>query len=148
MDQKSYSTEFVAGNETNSTMIVYCLKNNENEYEYSVFVSNFNGLSLPIDAYDLTLHVKNEKMKLRTAVMYRIDGDNTNPIMAWKNMSSPTYPNDAQLKQIDAASELTPLSVDYNVLDLTTVEFTLSVPAYGVVLLDLQYSVNSTFEMH
>ena len=127
----------------NNTVMIYCLKNDYNgdDNRYSVFVSNFNSQKLPIQSQDIEVYVNNEaNMKLKSVMMYRIDGNNTNPIVAWKNMSSPEYPTQAQEDKINATSQLVGMNnVNWKVINATTTQFSFNVPIYGVVLLDLQY---------
>eukprot|EP01083_Nonionella_stella_P000787 2262_1 len=127
--------------EENSTVLVYCLRNDNGKDRYSVFVANFNSQKLQIEAYDMVIYVNNQKGKQLSDVrMYRIDGNNTNPIVAWKNMSSPLYPSQSQLKTINDTSQLIQMDdVNWKRINSTTNQITLNIPVYGVALLDLQY---------
>ena len=66
------------------------------------------------------------------ARMARIDTEHANPMAAWTAMGSPTYPTEAQLAELEAASELTWADVAMAAGALSA-----SVPAHGLVVYDL-----------
>eukprot|EP01083_Nonionella_stella_P072022 193908_1 len=104
----SYPTTLMTESEAqNNTVLVYTLRNNNayNAQRFSIFISNFNSQALPIEAHHLHIYV-NSNVKLNDIVMYRIDSDHTNPVQIWKDMSSPTYPTDAELQKINDTSRL------------------------------------------
>ena len=135
----SYNASLMTQNIKGNTVLVYCVKNRFSENRFSVFIANFNSAKLPIQANEVVVYVNNVNRKLSKVSMYRIDGNNTNPVQTWKEMSSPMYPTLAQLQKINETSQLVATNVDYKVLNATTTQISLNVPVFGVVLLDLQY---------
>merc|ERR1712087_772819 len=140
---ESYPTTLTTKNVLNGTVSVFCLRNAQSSGDhYSVFISNFNGAKLPIEANDIVLSVSNvdEQQTLSKVTMYRIDTNHTNPIATWKAQQSPEYPTAEQLRAINDSSMLVGEEVnDWKTINATTVQFDITVPVYGVVLLDMQF---------
>eukprot|EP01084_Bolivina_argentea_P212746 361570_1 len=125
----------------NNTIELYCIKG-INDNHYTVFISNYNLLSLNITNKILNLYISNyiNNKILSSVVMYKIDQNNTNPLQTWKDMGSPTYPTEQQLNKLNQSSQLVPITnVNYTQINQTTLEFCIDIPIYGVVVLDLEY---------
>ena len=73
------------------------------------------------------------------ATLYRIDVNNVNPITIWKNMGSPEYPNQQQLKKLNDSSQFVTETIDFTNINANTVQFNITVPTYGVAVIDLKY---------
>ena len=137
----SYNTTRMDGDNYESTIQVYTLKNNNGNGRYTVFIGNWNLYGQPIMNETISLQIKNEMDNgvPKTATMYRIDADNVNPISKWKAMGSPTYPTQQQMQQLNASSQYVTKSVTFQNVNSNTAKLDVSIPEYGVVVLDLQY---------
>ena len=77
---------------------------------------------------------------LSQVIMYRIDNDTTNPLETWIEMGKPEYPTMQQLNKLNESSQLIPMNnVNYTKVNDTTVMFDITLPIYGVVVIDLKY---------
>ena len=130
-------------NKTNSTLQVYCLKNQFMDNHYSIFIANWNNYGFNITDENITINVKNSMgdniMLLNKATLYRIDVNNTNPFAKWLDINSPQYPTIDELDSLNRSSQLAPLPIDFAQKDNQTVQFNLLMPIYGSALIDLQY---------
>ena len=73
-------------------------------------------------------------------MLFRIDENNVNPVSKWKSMGSPQYPTQQQLKILNESTELVTSSIGFININSTTIQFdNVTVPAYGVVVIDIQF---------
>eukprot|EP01083_Nonionella_stella_P085780 237987_1 len=127
---------------SNSTLQVYCLKNGWDEGRYSVFVANWNNYGFNITQQHVVINISNaidHSNELQSALMYRIDEDNTAPLARWIAMGSPKYLSEKQLEALNVSSQLKGSTIEYTKVDDNTLQFELLMPVYGVAVLDLHY---------
>ena len=138
-------------NGINNTIEMYTFRNKDvDQNRYSIFIANWNylngtagGNNFSINPIDLMIEIENnidknnEILKLK---MYRIDVNHTNPFEVWLDMGSPKYPSQQELIKLEKASTLNVIKLNYTKIDTNTVQFNLSMPCFGSVVIDLIYS--------
>jgi xylan 1,4-beta-xylosidase len=92
---------------------------------------SLNGLTdIDIDiGINTNIKLQSQSQLQSTVRHARVDDAHANPIAAWVNMGSPTYPTSAELKVLEEASELVWVNGG---------GFTYDVPPNGVVVVDVQ----------
>ena len=134
------------GNVSMSTAQVYCLKNKNGGGRYGLFIANWNnygtGSGYNITQQHLVINVGNfiENMGMvKSAVMYRIDANNTAPLDEWQSMGSPEYPTDEQLNALNKSSQVVGVNIAVKKMNDNTLQIEVVMPIYSAAVVDLQY---------
>lgn len=54
-------------------------------------------------------------------------------------MGKPIYPNQNQLNILNTSSQFVTQNITMNNINTNTVQFNLTIPVYGVIVIDIQY---------
>ena len=140
----SYSTNIKdVKTNNNGNIMVYCLKNKMTANRYSIFIANFANYGSNINNETLIINVTQSiDTSLKTpklAIIYRIDQDNGNPLGAWEKMNKPIYPTLEQMQTLNQSSQVVGMKINWKVVDSNVVQFSATVPSYGIAMIDIQY---------
>ena len=125
-----------------STSQVYCLKNRNDKGRYGLFIANWNNPGFNLTEQHLTIDIANyieNKGDVKSAVMYRIDSNNTSPLNEWRAMKKPKYPTQEQLDALNKTSQLVGVNITTEKIGDNTLQLEVDIPVYGVAVVDLQY---------
>eukprot|EP01084_Bolivina_argentea_P044501 81882_1 len=139
--EMAYKTVKINNNTNDETVMVYVLKNNITNSNYTLYAGNWNYKTLNITTQIVSVIVENmiEKKAPKSAFMYRIDVNNSNPLQVWKTMGSPEYPTQQQLDKLNIASELVPYTTTWEVVNSDSVMFNFTLHPYSIVAISIQY---------
>lgn len=134
----AYNTTRTDANNYDGTVQVYTLKNPNTDNRYTIYAGNWNiyGQSIANESLEIQLSANGAP---KSATMYRIDGNNVNPMAKWESMNSPTYPTQEQLQALNQSAQLVSTNVAFSSINSDTVQFNVTIPTYGVVVIDVQY---------
>ena len=137
----AFNTSRLDANNDNSTVQCYLLQNAKSEDRFAIFAANWNENGSVIVEERLLIDVEGNGQSdvPKSALLYRIDGNNVNPVSKWNNMENPMYPNQNQLNALNESSQFVTQSITINNVNANTVQFNVSIPAYGVIVIDIQY---------
>lgn len=101
---KSGDELYNATSDTTSTVDVYTTLNRDTR-EVMIFASNYQVPSLPGSSYVVSIKV-NTNLNFKNCVESVIDETHSNAFTRWHQIGSPTYPTEAQIKDLNDASLL------------------------------------------
>ena len=137
----SYST--TSTNKAQTNIMLYCLKNNMDSNRYSIFISNFANYGSTINDETINVNITqsiDNNLKLpKSAYIYRIDENNTNPLGTWQNMGEPIYPTEEQMSALNKSAQLVPVKLNWKEINSNIAQFTVTLTPYAVALIDVQY---------
>eukprot|EP00483_Globobulimina_turgida_P007809 UN07824 len=132
----AYNTSRIDANNHDGTVQIYTLKNKNSNNRYAVYVANWNLHGQSISNQMVQIKVQGNGIP-KTAIIYRIDEDNVNPVSKWQSMNSPVYPSATQLQTLNESAQLVSASISFSNVDANTVQFDVTLPTYGVAVIDI-----------
>ena len=136
--ETAYNTSRIDTNNDDGTVQVYTLKNPTDSNRYTIFAGNWNLNGETISSETLEIQLEGNGAP-KSAKMYRIDEQNVNPVGKWDSMNKPTYPTNQQLQALNSSAQLISTSAQFSNINSNTVQFNVTIPEYGVVVIDVQY---------
>ncbi|RDC61932.1 GH39 family glycosyl hydrolase [Adhaeribacter pallidiroseus] len=103
----------------------------------AIMVWNYHDDDVPAPASPVTITITGLPAKPVTFTHYRIDQEHSNSYEVWKKMGSPQQPSAAQMKELEKAGQLHPLSAPKRITaNQGQTQITMQLPRQGVSLLD------------
>ena len=142
----SYNVYGSSDNDIDNTIVVFCLRNDylaTNKNRYSIFIANWNYLGYPIqnETIEITVNqgIDTNLKNPKTAIIYKVDNENSNAYTKWQEIGKPTYPTMEQLNTMKESAEIANATINLDNINATSVQFSVDIPVYGIAVVDIQY---------
>ena len=113
----------------NETVGVFAVTGNNT----SIFIVNWNVMNQPITQQVVQVNVTDVSAIYSRAVIYQIDEKNSNSYSLWVSMGKPLYLTPKQVSLLSEQSELVPQPLQLKSLDITTVQFEVTIPPNSLI---------------
>jgi len=123
----------------NTTIVVLCITSQGSKH-IDLVLANWNYYDLPIADQNVTVMFNNAPGLKPDAALRRIDNNHAYAVPVWQAAGAPVYPTQSLLNQMLAASQLQVEPIKLNVLGQGQYSVTLTVPAYGVADITIDYA--------
>jgi xylan 1,4-beta-xylosidase len=107
--------------------------------EIMVIVYNHNVPNASIQTNTVSITLNNVPSTIKDANIRRIDEHNSNPIVLWQQMGSPTYPSQKQIQQLHSNAEFITNPIQYKTLTNSSIQFQIDIPPQGIAAIKFKY---------
>jgi xylan 1,4-beta-xylosidase len=107
--------------------------------EIMVIVYNHNVPNALIQTNTVSITLNNVPSTIKDANIRRIDEHNSNPIVLWQQMGSPTYPSQKQIQQLHSSAEFITNPIQYKTLTNNSIQFQIDIPPQGIAAIKFKY---------